>query len=103
MTSRLDLQLKNLALRQILAHYQEQAAQEKLPYEAYLARLVEMEAMNQLDRSLKAKLFKARFPAIKTMEEFDFSFQPQLNETEIIWQPWPPQSKNGFGNLSSRV
>jgi len=87
MTSRLEMQLKNLALRQILARYQEQAAQaaqEKLSYEAYLARLVEMEAMNQLDRSLKAKLFKARFPAIKTMEEFDFSFQPQLNEKELL-------------------
>ncbi len=87
MTSRLEMQLKNLALRQILAHYQEQAAQaaqEKLPYEAYLARLVEMEAMHKLDRALKAKLAKARFPAIKTMEEFDFSFQPQLNEKELL-------------------
>ena len=87
MTPRLDLQLKSLSLTKILAHYQEEAhkaAQEKLSHVDYLARLVEMEAMSKLDRSINAKIHKARFPALKTIEEFDFSFQPQLNETEII-------------------
>lgn len=87
MIPRLELQLKSLSLTKILAHYQEEAqkaAQEKLSYENYLARLVEMEAMNKLDRSINAKIQKARFPSLKTMEEFDFSFQPQLNEKEII-------------------
>jgi DNA replication protein DnaC len=87
MIPRLDLQLKSLSLTKILAHYQEEAhkaAQEKLSYESYLARLVEMEAMSKLDRSINAKIHKARFPALKTIEEFDFSFQPQLNEKEIV-------------------
>lgn len=87
MIPRLELQLKSLSLTKILAHYQEEAhkaAQEKLSYENYLARLVEMEAMNKLDRSVNAKIHKARFPSLKTLEEFDFSFQPQLNEKEII-------------------
>ena len=51
MIPRLELQLKSLSLTKILAHYQEEAhkaAQEKLSYENYLARLVEMEAMNKL-------------------------------------------------------
>ncbi len=87
MIPRLELQLKSLSLTKILAHYQEEAhkaAQEKLSYENYLARLVEMEAMSKLDRSVNAKIHKARFPSVKTLEEFDFSFQPQLNEKEII-------------------
>jgi DNA replication protein DnaC len=87
MTSRLELQLKSLSLTKILVHYQEEAAkaaQEKSPYEAYLARLVEMEAMSKLERSISAKIHKARFPALKTIEEFDFSFQPGLNEKEVI-------------------
>lgn len=87
MIPRLELQLKSLSLTKILAHYQEEAhkaAQEKLSYESYLARLVEMEAMHKLDRSITAKIQKARFPSLKTLEEFDFSFQPQLNEKEII-------------------
>lgn len=87
MTSRLELQLKSLSLTKILAHYREeasQAAQEKSPYEEYLARLVEMEAMSKLERSINAKIQKARFPALKTIEEFDFSFQPGPNEKEVI-------------------
>jgi len=87
MTPRLELQLKSLSLTNILAHYQEEAvraAQEKSSYEVYLARLVEMEAMSKLERSINAKIQKARFPAVRTMEEFDFSFQPNLNEKEVI-------------------
>lgn len=87
MTTRLELQLKSLSLTKIMAHYREEArkaAQEKSPYEEYLARLVEMEAMSKLERSINAKIQKARFPALKTIEEFDFSFQPSLNEKEVI-------------------
>jgi hypothetical protein len=65
MIPRLDLQLKSLSLTKILAHYQEEAhkaAQEKLSYENYLARLVEMEAMSKLDRSINAKFTKLVFP-----------------------------------------
>jgi DNA replication protein DnaC len=87
MTTRLELQLKSLSLTKIMAHYRDEArkaAQEKSPYEEYLARLVEMEAMGKLERSINAKIQKARFPALKTIEEFDFSFQPSLNEKEVI-------------------
>lgn len=87
MIPRLELQLKSLSLTKMLAHYQEEAqkaAQEKLTYEAYLARLIELEAMSKLDRAINVKINKARFPTVKTIEAFDFSFQPQLNEKEII-------------------
>jgi len=87
MTTRLELQLKSLSLTKIMAHYREEArkaAQEKSPYEEYLARLVEMKAMGKMERSINAKIQKARFPALKTIEEFDFSFQPNLNEKEVI-------------------
>jgi DNA replication protein DnaC len=87
MTTRLELQLKSLSWTKIMAHYQEEArkaAQDKSPYEDYLARLVEMEAMSKMERSINAKIQKARFPALKTIEEFDFSFQPGLNEKEVI-------------------
>ncbi len=87
MIPRLELQLKSLSLTKMLAHYQEEAqkaAQEKLTYEGYLSRLIEMEAMSKLDRAITVKINKARFPTVKTIEAFDFSFQPQLNEKEII-------------------
>ncbi len=87
MTSRLELQLKSLKLTNILAHYQEEAqvaAQQKLSYTDYLARLVDLEAMAKLERSVNARIAKARFPTLKTIEGFDFSFQPQLPDKEII-------------------
>lgn len=87
MTSRLELQLKSLKLTNILAHYQAEAqvaAQQRLSYEDYLARLVDLEAVAKLERSVNARIAKARFPTLKTIEGFDFSFQPQLNEKEII-------------------
>lgn len=87
MHSRLEAQLKSLSLRKVLAHYQEEAqraAQNKLPYEDYLGSLIEMEAMDKSQRSLHARLQKARFPAMKTLEEFDFTFQPSLNEKQMI-------------------
>lgn len=86
MTSRLELQLKSLKLTNILAHYQAEAqvaAQQRLSYEDYLARLVDLEAVAKLERSVNARIAKARFPTLKTIEGFDFSFQPQLNEKEI--------------------
>lgn len=87
MYSRLEMQLKSLSLRKVLAHYAQEAqkaAEERLPYEGYLASLIEMEAMDKSQRSLHARLLKARFPAMKTLEEFDFTFQPSLNEKQII-------------------
>lgn len=87
MHSRLEAQLKSLSLRKVLAHYLEEAqkaAQAKLPYEDYLGNLIEMEAMDKSQRSLHARLQKARFPAMKTLEEFDFTFQPSLNEKQVI-------------------
>jgi DNA replication protein DnaC len=87
MHSRLEAQLKSLSLRKVLAHYGEEAqsaAKEKLPYEDYLGNLIEMEAMDKSQRSLHTRLQKARFPAMKTLEEFDFTFQPSLNEKQVI-------------------
>jgi DNA replication protein DnaC len=87
MRSRLEAQLKSLSLRKVLAHYEEEArraAKEKLPYEDYLGNLIEMETTDKSQRSLHARLQKARFPAVKTLEEFDFTFQPSINEKQVI-------------------
>jgi len=61
----------------------EQAAIKKLYYDEYLALLLETEVKRRRDASVKAKITKARFPFVKTIEQFDFSFPPSLNEKEI--------------------
>lgn len=61
----------------------EYAIKSNLSYTEFLALLVEDEINNRHDNSLKKRLHDAHFPYIKTIEEFDFSFQPQLNKKLI--------------------
>lgn len=61
----------------------EKAAKSKLSYTAFLARLVDEELASKTDRSVNARITKARFPALKTLESFDFGFQPSLPMTQI--------------------
>jgi len=79
--------MKALKLNGILPVYRElseKATRGKLQYEEYLALLLEEEVKRKTEGSIKAKIGKARFPFLKTIEEFDFSFQPNLGEKEVI-------------------
>lgn len=87
LTGYLESQLKALKLKGVLAHYQEitqKAAQSNLSYIEYLSLLLEEEIRRKNEATVKTKVAKARFPFIKTLEEFDFSFQPSIREREII-------------------
>jgi DNA replication protein DnaC len=53
-------------------------------YTEYLSLLFEEELKRKNEGTVKTKINKARFPFIKTLEEFDFSFQPSIREKEII-------------------
>jgi DNA replication protein DnaC len=79
--------LRTLKLRAVLAMYEEtteKAARNNLQYEEYLVALLEEEVKRREEASIKAKVSKAKFPFIKTMEAFDFSFQPGLKERKVI-------------------
>jgi DNA replication protein DnaC len=82
----LALQLKALGLYVMAERYgelAEEARKAKSPYPQYLALLVAAQLAARMDRSFKERLNRARFPAIKTLEAFDFSFQPALDETHV--------------------
>lgn len=86
-TQRLEGLLRALKLKAVLNTYQEyadRAAQSKLSYEEYLSVLLEDEVRGKSERSVKTKIHKSRFPFIKTLEGFDFSFQPGLGEKEVL-------------------
>lgn len=61
----------------------ERAAQSESPYTTYLARLVEAQLADKTDRSVNARVQRARFPMLRTLEEFDFSFQPGLAAARV--------------------
>ena len=87
MHNQLEHYLRTLRLKGIIPRYKElaeQAATQKLHYDEYLTLLLEEEVRRKQEASVKTKVTTARFPYIKTLEQFDFSFQPSLNDKEII-------------------
>lgn len=79
----LDYYLKSLSLSRTRENYlkeSENAAKAKMSYQDFLFRLVENEVLSKIDRSINRKIQVSGFPMIKRFEEFDFTFQPQLDE-----------------------
>jgi DNA replication protein DnaC len=83
---RVRSQLKRLSLHTIadcFAVEAETAAKTEMSYLAFLARLVDAELAAKVDRSVAIRISKARFPVLRTLEEFDFGFQPALPAARI--------------------
>lgn len=59
------------------------ANEKGLSYIEFLELLLEDENNNRRDNSYKKRYAKARFPAHKTIEDFDFSFQPSIDKRII--------------------
>ena len=75
--------LKKLKLPTILREYQAMAAvctKERCDYSSFLLRLVERESLDRQKRAAERRVKNARFPVIKTLDTFDFSLQPSINE-----------------------
>ena len=61
-------------------HEAEAAAKAKLSYQEYLYKVLQQQIVVRIDNSVNAKIKKAKFPFLKTLEEFDFSYQPKIDE-----------------------
>ena len=61
----------------------EEAAKESWTYVEFLDRLLDVEVSARVERDVTMKTRLARFPFVKTLDQFDFSFQPALNEAQI--------------------
>lgn len=61
----------------------EQAAQRELDYKTFLSQALETEWQGRYRRGIEARLRQARFPWIKTLEQFDFEFQPSLDRKQV--------------------
>ncbi|BCB96799.1 hypothetical protein JZK55_17210 [Dissulfurispira thermophila] len=83
----IESHMRSLKLKGMITAYRdlsERASKSNLRYEEYLALLLEAEVKRKTESSIKAKMAKSRLPYIKTIEEFDFSFQPGLRDKEVI-------------------
>ena len=77
---------KLLSLSSVADNYEKaalDAAKAKLSYQDYLYKLLQQQIIDRVDRSINARIKKAGFKYLATLEEFDFSFQPQIDEKII--------------------
>src|SRR5512133_1730673 len=61
----------------------EQAAKKQPSYADFLLEVLNTEADARRQRYLKTRLQLAHLPYIKTFEQFDFSFQPSIDERQV--------------------
>lgn len=77
----IELGLKEMA--RTLDYRLQEAADKDQTYFDFLNTLVEEELSAQKDRAFKARLRLARLPFQKTLADFDFAFQPSIDERQI--------------------
>ena len=82
----LHQQLAYLNLTFMQEHVEElacQAAQKQWSHLAFLAHLVEGEAALRQDRARARRIRQARFPVLKTLEQFDFTWPAKINRLSV--------------------
>lgn len=83
---RLNEQLTQLHLSFLQEHHQEladQAAREQWTPLQYLARLIEGESQRRHERQITRRLAAARFPVVKTLEQFNWNWPKKINQAQV--------------------
>ena len=75
--------LKLTRLPDCLDALAEEAAKAKWTYLEFLDHLLTAEIAARTERDITMKTKLARFPFVKTLEQFDFAYQPSLSERQI--------------------
>lgn len=79
--------LKQLKLPTILREYDKVArecAQGGIDHPGYLLRLLELELIDRERRVVERRIRAARFPAVKSLDTFDFTAIPSLNKMLVL-------------------
>lgn len=82
----LDEQLKYLKLPFIREHHEsmaDTAAKEQWTHRQYIAALIEGEASLRQDRSVKRRIQFARFPVVKTLDQYRWTWPKKVNRLQI--------------------
>ncbi|MDE1186226.1 MAG: IS21-like element helper ATPase IstB [Pantoea sp.] len=61
----------------------EQAAKSELNYREFVCMALQQEWSGRHQRGMESRLKQARFPWVKTLEQFDFSFQPGIDRKVV--------------------
>jgi len=83
----LDQYLKRLRLPTVARNYNlmaKEAEINRVAYEEYLCCLTEQEVQAREENTRKDRLVRARFPAIKTLDQFNFEEIPALDKNMVM-------------------
>jgi len=83
----LKYQLKSIrlsAMAEALPVRVQEARANDLPHLEFLSLLVDDELEKRKERLLNRRLKAANFPELKTLDDFNFSFNPSINKKEIL-------------------
>ena len=83
----LEHHLKELKLPSFLREYGKMAAQcaaEGVDHPGYLLRLAELELIDRHQRMVERRIRAARFPAVKSLDTFDFTAIPSVNKVLVM-------------------
>jgi DNA replication protein DnaC len=83
---RLTQQLKALYLSFVAEHYQglaDEAARQQWTAVPYLARLIEGETQRRQERQIVRRVAAARFPVLKTLDQFHWAWPKKVNQAQI--------------------
>jgi DNA replication protein DnaC len=61
----------------------EEAARRELDYKNFLAQALGTEWQGRYRRGIEARLRQSRFPWVKTLEQFDFDYQPSIDRRQV--------------------
>ena len=75
--------LKELRLPSFLREYGKMAAHENVDHREYLVRLAELELIDRHQRMVERRIRAARFPAVKSLDTFDFLSIPSVNKALV--------------------
>jgi len=80
MAKRLRLLTLNGRLESLL----QEAAEKELPYADFLDRVLSEEAAGRFEKQVTMNTRMARFPFIKTLEQYEFAFQPSIDKKKVL-------------------
>ena len=83
---RIQENLKQLKLYKTYEHLEsllEEASKENLSYSDFLDQMLTQEVAAKKEKNIAMRTSWAKFPFIKTLESFDFSFQPSIDKKRI--------------------
>jgi len=90
-------QLRLSGLLETLAQRNREAIENKLSYPEFLALLITDEAARRDQKKYTHRLRKAGFKGDKTLEGFDFAFNPGIDQRQIRPGRWPVHRRKGRG------